>query len=168
MLTRKTSFLNTWYGAVVFCGLTTLLPFLLSKRLDSKNSQYWYDLLTKSPLTPPGYVFPIVWTALYILMGLSLWLVWRSRHEDRESAIQLFVIQFILNISWSWLYFGLRNLTLSFAGIVILLILVFMTYLQFNRISRAAGFLLLPYLMWGTFATYLMGYIWFYNPPASI
>ncbi len=117
----------------------------------------WYRTLAKPTLTPPDWLFAPVWTALYALMGVAAWLVWRSEAE-REAvklALVVFGAQLVLNIMWSAVFFGLQTPALAFAEIVVLWAAVLAATAEFFRISRAAGVLMLPYLLWVTFAAVL-------------
>jgi len=111
----------------------------------------WYAYIEKPFFSPPNWVFGPVWTTLYTLMGISLYLVWRKG----KGVSVWFWVQLVLNTLWSILFFGLRNPSLAFFEIVILWISIFLTIKQFYRVHRAAGFLLVPYLLWVTFAALL-------------
>lgn len=121
----------------------------------------WYAQLEKSPLTPPGWVFPIAWTTLYITIGLALYLVvihtsWR----ERRLPLAVFAIQLVLNGAWSWLFFGCHAVTAALIEIGVLWLSIVAMALAFARYSTFAAKLLLPYLAWVTFATYLNFEIW--------
>lgn len=113
----------------------------------------WYPTLAKPWFTPPSWVFGPVWTALYVTMGVAAFLVWRRRGEGRGAALVAFGVQLALNALWSPAFFGLRSVAAGMAVISLLLIAVAVTTLLFFRQSRAAGFLMLPYLAWTSFAT---------------
>jgi len=116
----------------------------------------WYANLAKPPLTPPNWVFGPAWTALYALMGAAAYFVYRDgKGEDRKKALTLFAAQLILNSIWSVLFFGLKSPEYGFACIVFLWLLIAATASRFYRISKSAGLLMLPYLAWVTFASYL-------------
>ncbi|MDD1664180.1 MAG: tryptophan-rich sensory protein [Methanomicrobiales archaeon] len=115
----------------------------------------WYAGLVKPPFTPPGWFIGAVWTVLYLLMGISLFLVLekdRDRPEVKQ-GVSLFSIQLCLNVIWSLLFFGLRSPFLALIGILLLWGSVAATLLQFLKISRTAAYLLVPYLVWVTVAT---------------
>ncbi len=117
----------------------------------------WYQTLIKPPLTPAPWVFPVVWNFLYFLMAISAWLVWRTTGSfDRSGPpLAIFGAQLSLNLTWSILFFGLKNPTLAAVEVVILDIAVAGTILSFARYNRLSALLLLPYLAWVLFATYL-------------
>lgn len=117
----------------------------------------WYKNLKKSPLTPPSWVFGPVWASLYTLMGISLLVYLNSKYTT--FGLILFGAQLILNIIWSTLFFGKKLLCGSFANVLILNVLVFITYREFTKSSLIAANLLLPYMAWILLALYLNWYI---------
>jgi len=123
----------------------------------------WYNNLAKPALNPPGWVFGPVWTILYLLMGIAVFLVWKKRLEQKEARKALFVfgIQLFLNAIWSIIFFGLRSPIWAFVDIVFLWIAIVWTIALFYRIYRPAALLLLPYILWVSFAAYLNYSIWF-------
>jgi benzodiazapine receptor len=126
----------------------------------------WYVTLVKPPVAPPGWVIGAVWTVLYLLMGIALFLVLeedRSRPEVKL-GIGLFAVQLGLNVLWSLLFFGLQSPALALVGILILWASVAATLLQFLKVSRPAAYLLVPYLAWVSFATLLNAWILVLNP----
>lgn len=110
----------------------------------------WYATLNKPFFSPPNWVFGPVWTILYILMGISLYLVWIKR---RIPAV--FWTQLLLNAIWSIIFFGMKNPLLAFVEIIILWLAIFLTIKSFYKINRLAGNLLIPYLLWVSFASIL-------------
>jgi tryptophan-rich sensory protein len=122
----------------------------------------WYAALDKSSLTPPGFVFPIVWTALYLMMGVALWLFWESDAPGvtKRVGTALFAVQLVLNGLWPYLFFGLHRPDLALIDIVVLWTAIAASILAFVSYRRAAALLLAPYLAWVTFATYLNFEIW--------
>ncbi len=125
----------------------------------------FYGQLNRPAWAPPASVFGPVWTALYLLMGVAAWLVWRRQDApQRRRALVLFLAQLAANALWSWLFFAWRNGMLAFAEVLLLLALVLATLVAFWRISRAAGLLLLPYLAWVGFASALTWTVWRANP----
>lgn len=120
----------------------------------TQSVSWWYPLLNKPAITPPAWVFGPVWTLLYILMGYSLYLVWNKglKKKGVSDAVALFGVQLILNVVWSYLFFGLRNPRLAFFEIVVLWVVILLTYFRFHKIKAVAGQLLLPYLVWTGYA----------------
>ena len=126
----------------------------------------WYADLLKPTWNPPPWVFGPVWTLLYIAMAVALWLVRRELDADgplRQRAVALFAIQFLLNLAWTPLFFALHSRGLAFAEICLLWIVLLWTMLMFGRVRALAGYLLLPYLLWVSFALVLTGTIWLMN-----
>lgn len=129
----------------------------------------WYPTLAKPAWTPPDIAFPIAWTALYLLMGVAVWLVWlRLAPLHRPAAevrgpLLLFALQLALNSLWSVLFFGLRNPGLALGEILLLLAAIVATIVAFRRVSPLAAGLLLPYLLWVGFAAALNFAIWRMN-----
>lgn len=116
----------------------------------------WYKTLAKPILVPPSWVFPVVWTILFILMGIALYLVWKKpRHPQKRLAYLLFTAQLILNVWWSLLFFYLQRPSWALIEVIILWLAIVWTLFVFKKIDRRAGWLLLPYLFWVSFATYL-------------
>lgn len=105
---------------------------------------------------PPSWVFAPVWTTLYVLMGVAAWLVWRAGGWRRQSgALGLFLVQLALNIAWSFLFFGAHALAASLIEMSVMWVAIAMTIARFHRVRPLAGWLLVPYLAWVTFATAL-------------
>lgn len=115
----------------------------------------WYVTLNKPFFSPPNFVFGPVWTTLYILMGISLYLVWTSKGKFKKKAINLFLLQLGLNALWSIMFFGMKNPTLALVDIIALWITIFLTIKAFQPISKLAANLLVPYILWVSFASLL-------------
>ena len=125
----------------------------------------WYLTLNKPFFNPPSWVFSPVWTTLFILMGISLYIVWNKGIERRnvKQALYIFGIQLILNVSWSAVFFGMENLLGGLIVIILLWIAIFITIIRFKKISKPAAYLLIPYIAWVTFAGLLNLVIWIIN-----
>lgn len=120
----------------------------------------WYQTLNKPVFNPPGYVFGPVWITLYLLMGISLYLVWNKKGtSDIKIPLIIFFAQLFFNTIWSILFFGLQNPVLALIDIKILLILIIITIFSFYKVSKPAAFLMIPYVLWVSFATVLNYYI---------
>ena len=116
----------------------------------------WYDNLAKSRVTPPRIVFPVVWGALYILMAVAAWLVWRrAGFQGAWIALLLYLLQLVCNALWSWLFFGRHQSVAALMDIAVLWILLVATVAAFSPHSTLAALLMLPYLLWVTLALYL-------------
>ncbi len=123
----------------------------------------WYPMLIKSVLTPPNIVFPIAWTIIYILMGVSVGLLWRLPADKRSDLLFLFVLQFVLNFLWSILFFYFESPFMGLMDIVILDIAVVVYIVSAFKINRVSAWLMIPYAVWLLLATYLNLYIFIYN-----
>ncbi|KKR56685.1 MAG: Integral membrane protein [Candidatus Uhrbacteria bacterium GW2011_GWE2_40_58] len=147
-------------GSILVCQMAGVIGSFAT--VSSVNT--WYVALAKPFFTPPGWVFGPVWILLYTLMGIALFLVIKTKKTDlRKTALIFFFGQLILNALWSLIFFGIQDVTLAFINILLLLLLVCFTILFFFRIHKTAGWLLIPYLLWGTFATVLNGAILILN-----
>lgn len=122
--------------------------------LLTQNGMETFQLLNKPMLSPPGWLFPVVWTILYTLMGIASYLVLTSE-KPNYSALIVYGLQLVINFFWSIIFFNLGAYLFSFIWLVLLWILILVTIILFFRISKTAGTLLLPYLLWVTFAGYL-------------
>jgi len=126
----------------------------------------WYPTLVKPVFNPPNAVFGPVWTVLYVMMGLAAGLVWGRIGEQPETVkkgLGFFAAQLALNALWSYLFFGLHNPLLALIEIAILWIMIYETFLQFNKVNKTAGYLFIPYILWVTFAAVLNASIWWLN-----
>jgi len=127
--------------------------------------QTWYAELQQPSLTPPDWIFAPVWTTLYIMMGVAAGLVWGSKERSRNAsfALALFLVHLAVNMAWSLVFFRLQSPGGAFGVIVVLWVMVVILIGLFWRLSRPASVLLLPYLLWVTFASYLNAGIWYLN-----
>lgn len=130
--------------------------------LLTQNSMEAFEALNKPALSPPGWLFPVVWTVLYILMGIASYLVLTSG-KPNDTALIVYGIQLVFNFFWPILFFNLELYLLSFFWLVLLWLLILKTTLSFYQISKPAGYLMLPYLLWVTFAGYLNLFIYLLN-----
>jgi len=124
----------------------------------------WYPQIRKPPITPPNWLFGPVWTALYVLMGIAAWRVWRRAGlVGGRGSLAVFGFQLALNLAWSYLFFGMQNIGLALIEIIVLLVAIFATIILFARWDRVAAWLLAPYAAWVAFASVLNGWIWVLN-----
>lgn len=136
--------------------ISIVLPFLASViggLFTASSVSSWYIALIKPPFNPPSWVFGPVWTSLYLLMGVSLYLVWIKKYD--KNAFTFFGIQLVLNALWSVLFFGLRSPLFAFIEIIFLWIAILITIFYFYRINKISAYLLLPYILWVSFAVIL-------------
>ncbi len=125
----------------------------------------WYGALNKPVFNPPDWIFAPVWTMLFILMGLALFLVWRQgwRKEGVLNGVKMFFVQLAFNIVWSYFFFGLKDPHLAFLEIIALWLAIAASIIAFYRVDRRAAWLLFPYLAWVSFAAFLNYNIWRLN-----
>lgn len=136
---------------------------LLSGLSTVNEINTWYATIQKPSWNPPDRIFGPVWTSLYILMGIAAGMIWHTKDEKRIQALMLFVLQFMLNLGWSYLFFERHAIGWAFAEIIILLILIIVTTISFYKIKPLAAGLMIPYILWVSFATCLNGTIWLLN-----
>ena len=117
----------------------------------------WYTTIQKPSFNPPNWIFAPVWTLLFLMMGISLYFVWSKGWEDKKIKIAVFIFsaQIALNIFWSLLFFGLQSPFYAFIEIIILWLAILLTIISFYKISKIAAYLLLPYILWVSFAAVL-------------
>lgn len=147
-------------ASIVSCELAGMIGSIYTMK-----SLTWYAFLNKPPFNPPNWVFGPVWIFLYLLMGLSLYLIWTKKKVKKEIGIAylVFAIQLILNVVWSITFFGMQNILGAFYVIVILWIMIIETIVQFAKFDKKASYLLFPYIVWVTFAVALNFGIWVLN-----
>ncbi|HEX3077149.1 MAG TPA: TspO/MBR family protein [Lachnospiraceae bacterium] len=121
----------------------------------TSNSMELYGKLEKPALSPPGWVFPVVWTILFILMGISAYLIYVSDAEGKDDAIKVYALSLLLNFSWSIVFFRLDAYLLAFLVLIALWLTILIMIRRFYKISPVAAYLQIPYLIWVTFAGYL-------------
>ncbi|KQM63618.1 CrtK protein [Sphingomonas sp. Leaf17] len=154
--------------AVVTVPLVVLLGFLSGRSVPVGSDSAWYTALVKPSVTPPGWVFPVAWTTLYILMGLALAMILHARGaRGRPVAIGLFVVQLALNLVWTPVFFGAHQVGLALIVIVAMLAATIATAFAFGRIRPLAAWLLVPYMVWISFAGVLTWRIGQLNPNAA-
>lgn len=144
--------------SIIICQLAGFIGSLFT----SPSIPTWYAALNKPSFNPPNWLFAPVWTALYLLIGIALYLVWINKKRNK-SAITFFTIQLMLNSLWSLLFFGLKNPFLAFIEIIILWSFILLTMISFYKISKPASYLLIPYILWVSFAALLNFSIWLLN-----
>ena len=151
--------------AAISCIAIPLLTGGIAGYITSDDSGgSWYHSLQKPTFQPPGWVFGPVWTTLYLLMGISLFLIWKSAPtRERTIALAVFGIQLTLNFFWSLIFFQWKQLGLAVVEILILWVMILVMIITFRKISSVAAYLQLPYLAWVTFATLLTTTLFFLN-----
>lgn len=152
-----------WKAYLLFI-LLSVGTGLLAALLTSSGTDLYNGALTKPPLSPPAAVFPIVWTVLYTLMGISAARIWLSPESaDRSRGLNIFIAQLIVNFFWSLIFFNARAFGFAFLWLLLLWALVLWMIISFYKTDKAAALLQIPYLLWVTFAGYLNFMIWQLN-----
>lgn len=131
--------------------------------LFTGNSMEFYQSLKQPPLSPPGWVFPLAWTILYSLMGVAAYLVWMRYSTGRNGALFFYGLQLIFNFVWPLLFFNARAYLASLIWLLLLWVLILITTARFFQETKAAGWLMIPYLLWVAFAGYLNAGVWLLN-----
>lgn len=148
--------------ALVVC----LMVGYSSSIVTRPSVEIWYPTILKPSFNPPNWIFMPVWTLLYVLMAVAAGLVWdkiKEQNQEVKKALGFFLVQLILNAIWSYLFFGLKNPMLALIEIVLLWLMIYETYLKFTKINKTAGYLLIPYIAWVSFAGILNASIWWLN-----
>lgn len=147
--------------------ISIVLPLVVGgvSALITSGNMNLYSQITRPPLSPPSWIFPVVWTILYILMGISLYLVWNSNADTdkKRQAFIFFGIQLFLNFIWSPMFFNMRWFLFAFIVLIFMWIFALGMLISFYRISKPAGLLQIPYIIWLTFAGYLNFTIYLLN-----
>lgn len=151
-------------------NISTFLVFLLIpiaagmvSSLLAGNVSATYNNLNQPDLSPPAYVFPIIWTILYILMGISSYLIFRSDSPDKVGVLKLYFTQLFINFLWSPIFFRFHLYYMGFILLLLLIVLILAMIVQFYKINPLAGILQIPYLLWCCFAAYLSYQIYYLN-----
>lgn len=155
---------------IITIAICLLMGYLAGISVKADNFS-WYNSLNRSPLNPPNIMFPIAWSILYILMGISIAIIINKYIDEQDLEIKkkiknyifLFIIQFILNMFWTYIFFGLKSPLFGFIEIIILDILIIITIMKFKTISKAASYILIPYILWCLFASYLTLHVLIFN-----
>ncbi len=133
------------------------LAAVIGSVATTPNIPIWYEFLSKPPLTPPNWIFGPVWTLLFFLMAVAAWLIWRKglAEPNVKDALSIFIVQLVLNILWSVSFFGIRMPIFGFLVIIGLWFAILITIIRFFRLDNIAGWLMVPYILWVSFAAYL-------------
>jgi len=149
--------LKTKWKTLLFFVLLPLAVGWLSGYI-TRDATTQFEQLIQPPFAPPGWLFPVVWTILYLLMGIASYLVWKAPDTplpEKTAALKIYGIQLAVNVVWPILFFNLELYFAAFVWLLLLWALILITFLRFRNTSSTAGILLLPYLLWVTFAGYL-------------
>ena len=150
-----------WFKLIISLIIPQLAA-IIGGLFTAKSIPTWYATLIKPSFNPPNWLFGPVWTILYLLMGVSLYLIWNSQ-KDFKVALIIFGIQLGLNLLWSILFFGLHQPLWAFIEIIFLWIFIVLNIIFFYKISPVAGLIQIPYLLWVSFAALLNFFLWRLN-----
>ena len=154
--------LITWYLLSMKLVLSLLLPQLsgfIGTFFTIPSIPTWYSTLNKPSFSPPNYLFGPVWLTLYLLMGISVYLIWTSKNKLSQDNVKLFFIHLFFNAIWSPIFFGAKNLSLALYIIFIIWLMIISMIVSFSRVNKISSLLLIPYLLWVSFATVLNFYL---------
>ncbi len=148
--------------------ISILIPLAVGgvSALLTRNNMDLYSTINTPPLAPPALLFPIVWTVLYILMGISSALIYtdrRATESDKKSALYTYALSLFFNFFWSIIFFNFRAFFFAFIWLLALIFLIIRTIMKYYKINKTAAYLQIPYLLWVTFAGYLNFAIWYLN-----
>ena len=137
------SFLLVTFGASAIGSLSTI-----------NYKEPWYSLLNKPTFNPPDWVFGPVWTTLYLMMTLAIWLFWHSKSGEKKT-VHVYLIHLVVNTTWSVVFFVLHNMVLALFVLILLIGLIIILILRFKRVNVVSSYLMIPYLLWCSFALFL-------------
>lgn len=132
----------------------------------TRNNMNLYEEVNTPPLSPPGFLFPVVWTILYVLMGVSSAFIWQSREEDKDTAdrgLLFYGASLFFNFVWSLIFFNFRAYLFAFLWLLVMLTLIILTVISYKKAVPLAAYLQLPYILWTAFAGYLNFGVWLLN-----
>lgn len=150
---------------LMLCISITELTGAIGSIFTFPSIESWYSTLTRPELSPPNWVFGPVWTTLFALMGIAVFLVWKKglNRKDVRTALGVFAVQLVLNMMWSIIFFNLQSPFWAFMDLIVLWLAIVSTMILFYKISKPAFWLLVPYILWVSFAGYLNYMIWMLN-----
>lgn len=159
--TKKISTTWKFIIAILLCESVGIMSGLLA----SAKNNIWFDTLSKPTWNPPAYLFAPVWTTLYLLMGISLGIIWNNNATElnKRNAYFLFGLQLFLNFGWSIIFFKIHSPAFALLDIILMVITIIITIVSFSKFSKLAAWLLVPYIAWVSFATILNFAIWNLN-----
>jgi tryptophan-rich sensory protein len=144
--------------------LITFIAAFIGSLFTTPSIASWYRNLNKPSFAPPNFLFAPVWTILFFLMAIAAFLVWQNKNNPQaKKALIFYFVQLAFNSLWSIIFFGLHNPGVAFLEIIILWLLILLTLIKFYKIQKIAGLLLVPYLLWVSFASFLNLFVWLLN-----
>ena len=144
---------NKFLSFVLFFIITFSASFI-GGLVTYTSKEPWYSELTKSNFNPPDWIFAPVWTTLYLMMTLAIWFFWHSKNREMNT-IYIYFIHIVFNTTWSVVFFGFHNIFLALVNLIILIFLIVILILRFRRVNKVSSYLMIPYLLWSSFALFL-------------
>ena len=144
---------NKFLSFILF-GLITFSASVIGGLVTVGFKEPWYSLINKPTFNPPSWVFAPVWTTLYLMMTIAIWLFWHSRNKDMNT-IYIYFIHIVLNTTWSIVFFGLHQILLALFVLIVLILMIIILILRFKRVNIVSYYLMIPYLLWCCYALVL-------------
>ena len=144
---------NRFISFFLFFIITYSASFI-GRMVTINLKEPWYSELIKSNYNPPDWVFAPVWTTLYLMMTLAIWFFWHSKNREMNT-IYIYFIHIVFNTTWSVVFFGFHNIFLALVNLIILILLIVILILRFGRVNKVSSYLMIPYLLWSSFALFL-------------
>ena len=144
---------NKFLSFTLFLTITFSASFI-GRLTTFSSKEPWYSQLEKSNFNPPDWIFAPVWTTLYFMMTLAVWIFWHSKSRD-TNTIYIYFIHILLNTTWSIVFFAMHNIFLALINLMILVLLIIVLTLRFKRVNNVSAYLMIPYLLWSCFALFL-------------
>ena len=144
---------NKFLSFILF-GLITFSASVIGGLVTLGFKEPWYSLINKPTFNPPSWVFAPVWTTLYLMMTIAIWLFWHSRNKDMNT-IYIYFIHIVLNTTWSVVFFGLHQILLALFVLIVLILMIIILILRFKRVNIVSYYLMIPYLLWCCYALVL-------------
>ena len=144
---------NKFLSFTLFLTITFSTSFI-GRLTTFSSKEPWYSQLEKSNFNPPDWIFAPVWTTLYFMMTLAVWIFWHSKNRD-TNTIYIYFIHILLNTTWSIVFFAMHNIFLALINLMILVLLIIVLTLRFKRVNNVSAYLMIPYLLWSCYALFL-------------
>ena len=144
---------NKFLSFILF-GLITYSASVIGGLVTVSFKEPWYSLINKPTFNPPSWVFAPVWTTLYLMMTIAIWLFWHSKNKDMNT-IYIYFIHIVLNTTWSIVFFGLHQILLALFVLIVLILMIIILILRFKRVNIVSYYLMIPYLLWCCYALVL-------------
>ena len=144
---------NKFLSFILF-GLITYSASVIGGLVTVGFKEPWYSLINKPTFNPPSWIFAPVWTTLYLMMTIAIWLFWHSRNRDMNT-IYIYFIHIVFNTTWSIVFFGLHQIFLALIVLMILIAMIIVLILKFKRVNYVSSYLMIPYLLWSCYALFL-------------